>query len=74
MAQLFSNYTETNLDDNFNPIILDISNIHGLSDDSNDQKVDISKASIEELSSIVVSDMINSVREDLASIEIASHK
>ena len=74
MEQLFSNYPVTNSDDNFNPIILDISGIQGLSDDSNDQKVDISKASVEELSSIVVSDMISSVREDLASIKITSQK
>ena len=74
MEQLFNNFPAKNLDDNFNPIILDTIGVQGLSEESSNQKVDISKASIEELSSIVVTDMIDSVREDLASIRITSQK
>lgn len=67
MEQLFSNFPAISLDENFNPIILDETEFHSLRDEMNKKRIDISKASIEELSSMVVSEMINSVRKDLKS-------
>lgn len=75
MEQLLSStYPNTTLEDNQSQIILDLSCIESLSEKSDRQKIDISKASIEELSSMIVSDMITSVQKDLASVRITTSK
>lgn len=75
MKQLLSNtYPNTTLEDNQNQIILDLSCIESLNEKSEKANIDISKASVEELSSMIVSDMITSVRRDLASIRITASK
>jgi hypothetical protein len=71
---LSSTYPNNTLEDNQNQIILDLSCIESSSEKSEKKKIDISKASIKELSSIIVSDMISSVRKDLASIRINTSK
>ncbi len=75
MEQLLSNtHPKTTLENNQNQIILDLSCIESLSEKSEKESIDISKASVEELSSMIVSDMITSVREDLASVRITTSK
>ncbi|MCB9175457.1 MAG: hypothetical protein H6589_12670 [Flavobacteriales bacterium] len=54
-------------EDSFSQIILDVSCIES-NINSSKKTIDISKASIEELSSLIVSDMISSVKKDLAKI------
>lgn len=75
MEQLFSRtYPNTTIDDSQNQIILDLSCIESLNEKSERISIDISKASVEELSSMIVSDMLKSVKEDLASISITTDK
>lgn len=75
MEQLLTRtYPNTTLEDNQNQIILDLSCIESLSEKSKIINIDISKASIEELSSMIVSDMLTSVKEDLESASIAQDK
>ena len=75
MEQLLSStYPNTSLEENQTQIVLDLSCIESLSEKSEKVKIDISKASIEELSSMIVSDMISSVKRDLTSIRISSSK
>ncbi|TNE55382.1 MAG: hypothetical protein EP338_03710 [Bacteroidetes bacterium] len=68
MEQLFNTDTIM-LNLNFNPVTLETKGLHDL---NNDLIVDYSTASIEELCSIVVSDMIDLVKEDLTNISISS--
>lgn len=63
-------YLTTNLNDTigYQPnVVLDLS---VLRENSKDSKIDFLKASISELSSVIVTDMIESVKTDLSSVKI----
>lgn len=72
MQQLFSTKPNTKIEDNFKPIVLETFEIQDLSEEFDDFEIDISTASIEELSSIVVSNMIKVVRKNLADVKVAN--
>lgn len=65
MEYLTTNFTAPS---DYQPnVVLDLNN-------SEENKTDVSKASLEELSTIIVSDMISSVKTDLSSLNIKSKR
>lgn len=71
MEPIFSKSSKVNLENDFDPIILETCEIQRLDDKLKDKNIDVSTISIDELSSYIVSKLISDVRADLAKIKIA---
>ncbi|MBE7441249.1 MAG: hypothetical protein HS119_02220 [Flavobacteriales bacterium] len=74
MLTLLTDYSSNSMfEDNSTQIILDLSCIETPTEKPQ-KHIDITKASIEDLSSLIVKDMISSVKKDLAKIVSKSKK
>jgi len=74
MLTLLTDHSSNSMfEDNSTQIILDLSCIETPTEKSQ-KHIDITKASIEDLSSLIVKDMISSVKKDLAKIVSKSKK